>query len=399
VAQNAPAAFFSYSRDDSDFALRLAGDLKAAGASVWLDRLDINPGQRWDRAVEDALNNCPRMLVILSPASVDSTNVMDEVSFALEEQKTVIPVIYKDCVVPFRLRRVQYVDFRQDYAHGLGALLKTLTPEQRAGQGTPASSEVRNQGQTDIPSGDERKHAAEQERLEAEHQKATKQTQIEEERKQPGEQGSDAGFLSKAPAWKKVAVAVCGILIIASIVYWVGPKSLPNPSLFTTRLGWAVGDHDILHTEDFGRTWQKQSSGTTQRLLFVTFITPQLGWTAGDHGTILHTEDGGGSWQQQSSGTTANLTSVTFVTPQLGWAVGEHGTILHTEDGGGTWQRQSSGTTDYLYSVTFATQQFGWVVVAGGIILHTEDAGHSWRKQSISGTASKITSVTFVNRR
>jgi hypothetical protein len=81
VTQSAPAAFLSYSRQDSDFALRLAGDLKTAGANVWLDQMDILAGQRWDRAVEDALANCPRMLLILSPASVNSTNVMDEVSW------------------------------------------------------------------------------------------------------------------------------------------------------------------------------------------------------------------------------------------------------------------------------------------------------------------------------
>ena len=93
MAESVPAAFFSYCREDSDFALRLAGDLKGAGASVWLDQLEIVPGQRWDRAFEDALANCSRMLVILTPASVNSTNVMDEVSFALEEKKTVIPLI------------------------------------------------------------------------------------------------------------------------------------------------------------------------------------------------------------------------------------------------------------------------------------------------------------------
>src|SRR5271169_3102645 len=32
---------------DSQFVLRLAEDLKTAGASVWLDQLDITPGQRW----------------------------------------------------------------------------------------------------------------------------------------------------------------------------------------------------------------------------------------------------------------------------------------------------------------------------------------------------------------
>ena len=47
--------FISYSRDDSEFDLRLAQDLKAAGANVWLDQLDIKPGRPWDNAIEDAL--------------------------------------------------------------------------------------------------------------------------------------------------------------------------------------------------------------------------------------------------------------------------------------------------------------------------------------------------------
>ena len=39
-----PAAFFSYSRQDKAFAQQLAADLKAAGANVWMDELDIEPG-------------------------------------------------------------------------------------------------------------------------------------------------------------------------------------------------------------------------------------------------------------------------------------------------------------------------------------------------------------------
>ena len=127
---------------------------------MWLDQLDIVPGQRWDRGVEDALATCPRMLVILSPASVNSTNVMDEVSFALEEKKTVIPLIYKDCSVPFRLRRVQYVDIRQDYARGLKELLKTLAHEQKLGQSAPASSHLPSHRRTDVMEADERERAA-----------------------------------------------------------------------------------------------------------------------------------------------------------------------------------------------------------------------------------------------
>jgi len=144
VPADAPTAFFSYSREDSEFALRLAGDLKAAGANVWLDQLDIQPGQRWARAVEEALNNSPRVLVILSSASVSSTHVEDEVNFALEEHKTVMPILYRDCKVPFQLRPFQYVDFRTDYAQGLKLLLKTLGVSQRVAAASPTENPEAN---------------------------------------------------------------------------------------------------------------------------------------------------------------------------------------------------------------------------------------------------------------
>jgi hypothetical protein len=182
VTQDTQTAFFSYCRQDSDFALRLAEDLKAAGASVWLDQLNILPGQRWDRAVEEALTNCRRMVVILSPAAVSSTNVMDEVSFALEEQKTVIPAIYQDCTVPFRLRRVQFVDFRQDYARGLQVVLKILAPGQSAGQSKSAIADAESQIRPSVSDADERQHEAEQARLEEERQNVADLIRPEKER-------------------------------------------------------------------------------------------------------------------------------------------------------------------------------------------------------------------------
>ena len=118
-------AFISYSRDDSEFALRLAEDLKAAGVNVWCDQFGIVPGQRWPHIVEDALTNCQSLLVILSPSSVSSSNVADEVAYAREEHKDIIPVLYRDCKVPLQLRTFQYADFRTDYNRGLKTLLKT----------------------------------------------------------------------------------------------------------------------------------------------------------------------------------------------------------------------------------------------------------------------------------
>ena len=121
-----PTTFFSYARSDAEFVLRLAKDLRVAGAKIWLDQLDIGAGQLWDRAVEEALHASPQQVAVLSPEAVNSQNVMDEVSYALEERKQVIPVLYRDCQIPFRLRRVQYIDFRNDYERGLHDLLRAL---------------------------------------------------------------------------------------------------------------------------------------------------------------------------------------------------------------------------------------------------------------------------------
>lgn len=139
----APKVFFSYARADTEFVLRLAKDLRSAGTNLWVDQLDIRAGDRWDGAVEEALKACPYLLVILSPASVASQNVMDEVSVGLEANKRIVPVRYRDSEIPFRLKRLQYIDFTVDYDKGFTQLLKALN--------------VVQPGRTSLPSENERK--------------------------------------------------------------------------------------------------------------------------------------------------------------------------------------------------------------------------------------------------
>jgi translation elongation factor EF-4 len=96
LATETHSVFVSYAHNaDSQFALMLVEDLKNGGAPAWLDQIDIPPGVEWDREVEHALNNCTHLLVILSPASVDSTNVRNEIHFALNKQKKIIPVLHQ----------------------------------------------------------------------------------------------------------------------------------------------------------------------------------------------------------------------------------------------------------------------------------------------------------------
>ena len=171
-------AFIAYSRRDSEFALKLAGDLKAAGARVWIDQLDIQPGSRWDRAIEDALTRSSTFLVILSPDSAESRNFHDEVSFALEKHKHVIPIFWRDCKIPLGLRRLQYVDFTKDYQQGLAGLLTAIAVEPG-----PKAEQERRAAEEKARLEERQRQVTEKARLEEERRLALQRTKQEEERR------------------------------------------------------------------------------------------------------------------------------------------------------------------------------------------------------------------------
>ena len=186
-------AFVSYSREDLEFVLRLAKDLKAKGAKVWMDRLDIRPGQRWEVEIEAAVDACSRMLVILSPAAIASKNVLAEASLAIDEGKVVIPVLFRDCKVPFRLRPFHYADFRGGYDTGIEELLGSLSGGQEAFAVDVAEQarleEERKQAEAEQVrrEEEERERKADEEKArkkELEQQRiAAEQARLEEERK------------------------------------------------------------------------------------------------------------------------------------------------------------------------------------------------------------------------
>ncbi|HJQ35499.1 MAG TPA: toll/interleukin-1 receptor domain-containing protein [Thermoanaerobaculia bacterium] len=118
--------FICYSRIDGEFAVRLDHDLDSAGFDSFLDQNDIPAGARWDEFVEKALKESTTVLVILSPSSVASQNVLDEIGYALREGKRVIPVLRKACQVPMRIDRLQHIDFTASYDAGFAQLTSAL---------------------------------------------------------------------------------------------------------------------------------------------------------------------------------------------------------------------------------------------------------------------------------
>lgn len=128
MAPGAPGqVFFSYARSDAEFVLKVASALRLDGVELWVDQLDIPTGARWDESVEGALQSCACLVVVLSPASVASFNVLDEVNYTLGEQKRVVPILLHPCQIPFRLKRIQNIDFTAGYERGYRALLAALT--------------------------------------------------------------------------------------------------------------------------------------------------------------------------------------------------------------------------------------------------------------------------------
>ena len=95
------------------------------------------------------------------------------------------------------------------------------------------------------------------------------------------------------------------------------------------------------------------------------------GWAVGKFGIILYTQDGGKSWIQQNSGTTKPLTSVSFADQRHGFAVGG-GTILTTSDTGRSWQIKNSGTEDHLLEVHAFSASSAFAVGAFGAAISTK---------------------------
>ncbi|MCH8557536.1 MAG: T9SS type A sorting domain-containing protein [Balneolia bacterium] len=127
--------------------------------------------------------------------------------------------------------------------------------------------------------------------------------------------------------------------------------------------------------------------GINMTLYDIHFVNDDLGWAAGERGTILHTSDGGETWsiQYQDENDELELTKIAFTSPSNGVAVGgeifSSGIIFHTNDGGETWTSFDDDDLWFLESAYAADDQNIWAV--GGaqgnqVIAHSSNGGETW---------------------
>jgi len=126
--------FLSYSHEDKPIAARLARDLRAAGATVWIDEGELGIGDSLLRKISKAIDDTDFLGVLLSDNSVRSEWVFREVEVALNREfigRTirVLPLVVGDCEIPPFLRGKVYADFRNPaaYQKELGKVLDRLS--------------------------------------------------------------------------------------------------------------------------------------------------------------------------------------------------------------------------------------------------------------------------------
>jgi photosystem II stability/assembly factor-like uncharacterized protein len=138
--------------------------------------------------------------------------------------------------------------------------------------------------------------------------------------------------------------------------------------------------------------WVQQQSGTTTMLDQVFFVSPQIGWVAGDSNFVLWTTDGGSHWGRSTVDTAMNwCRTIWFLDANHGWAAGSgdrySGLLFATTDGGVNWQLKKRDSLGISYvDVKFTTPLKGWLVgsifyssgYGTGFLFHTTDGGESW---------------------
>ena len=145
--------FISYSREDKDRVLELAGRLRAAGVSLWIDQGGIDGATLWGEEIVNALDHAKVLLLAVSPAAARSHNVAKEVVLFSERKGHILPVHLEQTTIPpalkYPLAGIQHIEyFNGDPAENLKTILRSL---ERAGATITQPKEARKPPSADEP--------------------------------------------------------------------------------------------------------------------------------------------------------------------------------------------------------------------------------------------------------
>src|SRR5215472_12843982 len=107
--------FISHSHIDNEFGTRLAQDLLQVledETAVWYDVLGgLHGGDAWWEKIVEELIARDVFLLVLSPEAMNSPWVRREINMALNENKFILPLLYRECSVRADLKTIQTISF------------------------------------------------------------------------------------------------------------------------------------------------------------------------------------------------------------------------------------------------------------------------------------------------
>ena len=127
-----PEVFVSYARTDKERVLELAGKLRGAGVSLWLDTTGIDAATLWGEQIVNALESAKVLLLMLTESAVESKNVAREVMLVSERNGNILPVHLEPIQIPptlkYQLAGIQHVEcFKQgDSTDSLKTIVRAL---------------------------------------------------------------------------------------------------------------------------------------------------------------------------------------------------------------------------------------------------------------------------------
>lgn len=90
------SVFISYSRRDKPFVQRLVKAFNDLGRDVWIDWEDIPPVADWRNEIHSGIDNADDFVFIISPDSVESEVCGEELSRAIQLNKRLVPLLYRE---------------------------------------------------------------------------------------------------------------------------------------------------------------------------------------------------------------------------------------------------------------------------------------------------------------
>jgi hypothetical protein len=118
--------FISYSRRQLYFAESIALHLEKAGLEVWFDLQQLHAGVEWSSTLSQGYENCDRLVLVVSQASLASKYVRDEWEAALRKGREVILAAMEEVEIPEELKGKPTFDFRETFDTAMAQLTAYL---------------------------------------------------------------------------------------------------------------------------------------------------------------------------------------------------------------------------------------------------------------------------------